>query len=199
MPVSDPQSHCIFANCEQILFSLHVYCRCTAFPAFLLFTCLYGLLTGAWIAATTPLLLSILNLHLLTPAVGLMTAVQVGTRGPKKMENTGGGGPSHSSGLSGISYRKSSRIGIVSRHLLYLTLWPQSHTVHISWEYHMDHNHTHSLSSLRRFSSLVSIILTTIIPTASPVSVCPLLDHHMNYNHTHSLSILRMTSLRILI
>jgi hypothetical protein len=45
----------------------------------LLLTCLYGVLTGAWIAATTPLLLTILNLHLLTPAFGLMTAVQVHT------------------------------------------------------------------------------------------------------------------------
>jgi hypothetical protein len=35
------------------------------------------MLTGAWIAATTPLLLKILNLHLLTPAFGLMTAIQV--------------------------------------------------------------------------------------------------------------------------
>lgn len=49
---------------------------CSAFPAFLLFTCLYGALTGAWIAAATPLLLKILSLHLLTPAFGLMTAVQ---------------------------------------------------------------------------------------------------------------------------
>ena len=52
--------------------------RCSAFSSFMLFTCLYGVLTGGWIAATTPLLLTILNLHLLTPAFGLMTAVQVG-------------------------------------------------------------------------------------------------------------------------
>jgi hypothetical protein len=34
-------------------------------------------LTGAWVAATTPLLIAVLNLHLLTPAFGLMTATQV--------------------------------------------------------------------------------------------------------------------------
>ena len=48
----------------------------SSYPLFLLLSCLYGLLTGCWISATSPLLVRVLGLHLLSPAFGLMTAVQ---------------------------------------------------------------------------------------------------------------------------
>lgn len=51
--------------------------RCSGYASFLVFSCLYGLFTGVWIAACSPILLSILSLHLLPPAFGLMTAIQV--------------------------------------------------------------------------------------------------------------------------
>jgi len=39
---------------------------------------LFGLLTGVWIAATSPMLVHVLGLDLLSPAFGLMTAAQGG-------------------------------------------------------------------------------------------------------------------------
>ena len=37
---------------------------------------MFGLLTGLWISATSPLLVRVLGLPLLPPAFGLMTAIQ---------------------------------------------------------------------------------------------------------------------------
>jgi len=48
----------------------------TSFTSLLLLAAAYGLLTGAWIAATSPLLVSILGIQLLPAAFGLMTAAQ---------------------------------------------------------------------------------------------------------------------------
>ena len=48
----------------------------SAYPLFLLLSCMFGLLTGCWISATSPLLVRVLGLPLLPPAFGLMTAVQ---------------------------------------------------------------------------------------------------------------------------
>jgi len=48
----------------------------SAYPLFLLLSCMFGLLTGFWISATSPLLVRVLGLPLLPPAFGLMTAVQ---------------------------------------------------------------------------------------------------------------------------
>jgi len=42
----------------------------------LVFSCLYGLFTGIWISSLSPLLINVLSLSLLTPAFGLMTAIQ---------------------------------------------------------------------------------------------------------------------------
>ena len=47
-----------------------------AYLFFLIFSCAFGLLTGLWISATSPLLVKVLGLNLLPPAFGLMTAVQ---------------------------------------------------------------------------------------------------------------------------
>jgi len=43
---------------------------------YLFLSCLFGFLTGIWIAATSPLLVRVLGLPLLSPAFGLMTTVQ---------------------------------------------------------------------------------------------------------------------------
>ena len=48
----------------------------SAYPLFLLLSCMFGLLTGLWISATSPLLVRVLGLPLLPPAFGLMTAIQ---------------------------------------------------------------------------------------------------------------------------
>jgi len=48
----------------------------TLYSLFLLFSCMFGLLTGIWISATSPLLVRVVGLPLLSPAFGLMTAVQ---------------------------------------------------------------------------------------------------------------------------
>ena len=49
----------------------------TSFPFLLFMASSYGLLTGAWIAATSPMLVSLLGINLLPSAFGLMTAGQV--------------------------------------------------------------------------------------------------------------------------
>jgi len=59
------------AACPLLLFpwiSLYVL--------YLTLSCLFGFLTGVWIAATSPLLVRVLGLSLLSPAFGLMTAMQ---------------------------------------------------------------------------------------------------------------------------
>jgi len=43
---------------------------------YLALSCLFGFLTGVWIAATSPLLVRVLGLSLLSPAFGLMTSIQ---------------------------------------------------------------------------------------------------------------------------
>eukprot|EP00092_Neocalanus_flemingeri_P020029 GFUD01021689.1.p1 GENE.GFUD01021689.1~~GFUD01021689.1.p1 ORF type:complete len:493 (-),score=108.40 GFUD01021689.1:65-1543(-) len=43
---------------------------------YLSLSCLFGFLTGVWIAATSPILVRVLGLSLLSPAFGLMTAMQ---------------------------------------------------------------------------------------------------------------------------
>jgi len=48
----------------------------SSYMFYLFLSCLFGFLTGIWIAATSPILVRILGLYLLSPAFGLMTAVQ---------------------------------------------------------------------------------------------------------------------------
>jgi len=48
----------------------------TNYVVYLSLSCLFGFLTGTWIAATSPVLVRILGLSLLSPAFGLMTAMQ---------------------------------------------------------------------------------------------------------------------------
>jgi len=46
------------------------------YTLYLALSCLFGFLTGVWIAATSPLLVKVLGLPLLSPAFGLMTSIQ---------------------------------------------------------------------------------------------------------------------------
>jgi len=46
------------------------------YALYLVLSCLFGFLTGIWIAATSPLLVRVLGLPLLSPAFGLMTGIQ---------------------------------------------------------------------------------------------------------------------------
>ena len=55
------------------LFSLAV---CASFPSFLLCASLFGLLTGTWVAAMSPIFIRILGPDLLSPAFGLLTAIR---------------------------------------------------------------------------------------------------------------------------
>jgi len=48
----------------------------TLYMLYLSLSCLFGFLTGIWIAATSPILVRVLGLSLLSPAFGLMTAMQ---------------------------------------------------------------------------------------------------------------------------
>jgi len=46
---------------------------CSSYLHFLVLTSLFGLLTGCWVAAESPLIVSLLHVNLLTPAFGLLT------------------------------------------------------------------------------------------------------------------------------
>ena len=52
-----------------------VFCliRCSSYLNFLVLTSLFGLLTGCCVAAESPLIVSLLDVDLLTPAFGLLT------------------------------------------------------------------------------------------------------------------------------
>jgi len=55
---------------------LFLFSWMTVYVMYLLSSCLFGFLTGVWIAATSPLLVNILGLNLLSPAFGMMTGIQ---------------------------------------------------------------------------------------------------------------------------
>jgi len=55
---------------------LLLFSTITNYALYLVLSCLFGFLTGIWIAATSPLLVRVLGLPLLSPAFGLMTAIQ---------------------------------------------------------------------------------------------------------------------------
>ena len=60
----------------QVTVPLFCLSICNSFLSFVVCAALFGLLTGCWVAAMSPIFIRILGPDLLTPAFGLLTAVR---------------------------------------------------------------------------------------------------------------------------